>query len=293
MAEQKLVDCPSCQKKVSSLLKIDGGMRQRLRESTGSTEVPPEVCTECYNDLASLISKGAQLKAQHHAKEQQRMVLWRNRVELLKKARIQMDNKAYSEAAVLYEKYLRVLEIIYEVKAGELNPELFNNRARSKEIGAIAMVFWDLVRIYDASPRYGDRQTKAAHKLVSFAKLSPAIGKKITAQAQDFFKGSKNPIVIKQIIKQSGGKTRGCFIATAVFETPNAPEVLILRSFRDSVLEKHLSGRIFIALYYLISPPIAEWLSRGQIRRKPLRLLLKRVVTFIEKKFGLNSLSNS
>jgi hypothetical protein len=291
VAEQKLVECASCHKKVTSLLRIDGGMRQRLREATGSTTVPPEVCTDCYNDLSGLISKGAQLKAQHHAKEQQRMVLWRNRVELLKKARQQMDNKGYSEAAVLYEKYLRVLEIIYDIKAGDLNPELFNNRARSKEIGAIAMVFWDLVRIYDASPRYGDRQTKAAKKLAAFMKMSP-VGKKIAGQAKDFIKQSKNPATIKLLLKQSGLKTRRCYIATAAFESENAPEVVILRAFRDEVLEHSFFGRIFIQSYYLTSPPIATWLSKGAGRRKPVRRLLKRVVTFVSQRFDLKTKTN-
>lgn len=282
MAEvEKLSECPSCRKKVLNLLRIDGGMRQRLREATGNTNVPPEVCNDCYADLAALISKGAQLKAQHHAKEQHRMVLWRNRVELLKQARVKMDIKAYSEAAVLYEKYIRVLEIIYEVKAGELTPQMFSNRARAKELGVISMVYWDLLRIYDASPRYGDRQTVAAQKLVEFVRAAPAVGRKITKQAQDFAKTAKNPSVVKHFIKQTGLKKGRCFIATAAFASDKAPEVLYLQNFRDRHLERTVAGRTFISAYYRFSPPIASLLDRAVPLRGPVRWLLRQAISIL------------
>ncbi len=284
---EKSRECASCQKRVANLLRIDGGMRQRLREATGATNVPTEVCNECYSDLTALISKGAQLKAQHHAKEQQRMVLWRNRVQLLRQARIKMEMKAYSEAAVLYEKYLRVLEIIYEIKPGELTPGLFANRARSKELGIVSMVFWDLVRIYDASPRYGDRQNQAARKLGEFCKAAPNVGKKIMQQAQDFLKSSKNPAVIKGVIKQAGFKKRGCFIATAAFASEDAAEVVWLRAFRDQFLERFWLGRAFTSAYYILSPPIARGLTKRQNLQKPVRSFLKRVVTFLSSRFDL------
>ncbi|HEX4923878.1 MAG TPA: CFI-box-CTERM domain-containing protein [Bdellovibrionales bacterium] len=279
MAEvEKLRECPSCHKKVPNLLRIDGGMRQRLRESTGNTNVPPEVCNDCYTDLTALISKGAQLKAQHHAKEQHRMVLWRNRVELLKQARIKMDVKAYSEAAVLYEKYLRVLEIIYDVKAGELTPDMFANRARSKELGVISMVYWDLLRIYDASPRYGDRQTKAAQKLVEFVRAAPPVGRKIIQQAKDFSKTAKNPAVVKHFINQTGFKKGRCFIATAAFASDQAAEVIYLQNFRDVHLERGTAGRAFISAYYFLSPPIARVLDRFEPLRAPVRGILKLII---------------
>lgn len=53
-----------------------------------------------------------------------------------------------------------------------------------------------------------------------------------------------------------------CFIATAVYGDPYAPEVIALRRFRDETLESHALGRIFISVYYRISPPIANFLSR-------------------------------
>ena len=41
-----------------------------------------------------------------------------------------------------------------------------------------------------------------------------------------------------------------CFIATAVYGDKNAPEVQVLRDFRDNVLMENKLGRIVIDLYY-------------------------------------------
>lgn len=53
----------------------------------------------------------------------------------------------------------------------------------------------------------------------------------------------------------------GCYIATAVYGNYRAPEVMVLRRYRDEVLAKSIVGRMFIKLYYLLSPTVAKWLK--------------------------------
>lgn len=66
--------------------------------------------------------------------------------------------------------------------------------------------------------------------------------------------------------------SKGCFIATAVYGDFNAPEVISLRQWRDQVLSTTVLGRLVIAFYYRVSPPIAKYLScrpwlSAQVRR--------------------------
>ena len=52
----------------------------------------------------------------------------------------------------------------------------------------------------------------------------------------------------------SSTSSGGCYVATAVYGSYDCPEVWTLRRFRDNVLAKTWYGRLFIRLYYAVSP---------------------------------------
>jgi hypothetical protein len=62
-----------------------------------------------------------------------------------------------------------------------------------------------------------------------------------------------------------------CFIATACYGTSRAPELDVLRKFRDEVLMKSGPGRWFVKTYYRVSPPMAIWLWRHERARTIVR----------------------
>jgi len=75
-----------------------------------------------------------------------------------------------------------------------------------------------------------------------------------------------------------GGGGGGCFIATAAFGSPLAPQVRLLREFRDRYLLTNGPGRLFTAAYYRISPPLAEMVGNSEILRAIVRAGLVPVI---------------
>ncbi|HSN14582.1 MAG TPA: CFI-box-CTERM domain-containing protein, partial [Anaeromyxobacteraceae bacterium] len=74
------------------------------------------------------------------------------------------------------------------------------------------------------------------------------------------------------------GTTGGCFIATAAFGSPMAPQVQALRDFRDRRLLGNAPGRAFVRAYYAHSPPVARYLREHEAARTLTRWALAPVV---------------
>ncbi len=69
-----------------------------------------------------------------------------------------------------------------------------------------------------------------------------------------------------------------CFIATATFQSEDAPEVITLRDFRDSVLQPNPIGSILVDFYYQTSPHVALMIDQHSSLRKAFNSLLQPVV---------------
>jgi hypothetical protein len=84
-------------------------------------------------------------------------------------------------------------------------------------------------------------------------------------------------------LNPSGGATDGgscgCYIATMVYGDYDHPQVMILRQFRDEVLDKSAFGKWFIKTYYQFSPRLVKRLKNQKtfniIIRKALNQFIK------------------
>lgn len=219
--------------------------------------------------------------AQEKSREQQKMDLWKNRVALFKNGQALMKQKKYTEAALIYEKYLKVLEIVFDVQKGDvLRPQMFNKSGRTKELTVVASIYWDLLRIYDLSSKYNVKQISAAHQLASFAPYTPIFAD-IMRRAQHFIHRANNPGAVKQFIEQSSLEKPRCFVATAAFGDPRAIEVQILRVWRDQYLNSHQLGKWFVSSYYRISPYMVMLLEKFPSMKLPVKFCLRMMIWII------------
>ncbi len=264
--------CPNCGEEVDHLRPVDPGLKLRMQMDGNLQSIPIEICDNCVTKLSKSMSQGAILRKEAQAKEQNRLLLWRSRVSLVKQAKTFMNKKNFSEAAVSYEKYLRVLEIVYDKKAGELSPDLFNNEARRSEMTVIASVYWDLMRIYDTSPKHHDRLEKSGEKLAAFARFTP-IYSSILRRAESEARNAQNPKSFKKFLSRAQTLRSRCFIATSAYEY-ESPTVQLLCRFRDEILLNYQLGKIFINLYYQLAPNLAHLLDRFSFFKPLIRGVL-------------------
>jgi subtilisin family serine protease len=73
-----------------------------------------------------------------------------------------------------------------------------------------------------------------------------------------------------------------CFVATAAYGTPWHPHVQSLRVFRDAHLRPSRLGRVFVAAYEHVSPPLAKVIARHNALRAAARAGLTPLVLAVE-----------
>ena len=72
-----------------------------------------------------------------------------------------------------------------------------------------------------------------------------------TPSAEELYKASLNN-------KSQVPAKNGCYVATLVYGSYDCPEVWTLRRFRDDYLDNKFFGRMFIKIYYLVSPKLVN-----------------------------------
>lgn len=82
----------------------------------------------------------------------------------------------------------------------------------------------------------------------------------------------------KKILGMKNESAGGCYVATAVYGSYDCPEVWTLRRYRDYTLAETALGRLFIALYYAVSPTLVSWFGKTQWFRNMWKPKLDKMV---------------
>lgn len=78
-------------------------------------------------------------------------------------------------------------------------------------------------------------------------------------------------------------KSGGCYVATCVYGSYDCPPVWTLRRFRDNTLSQNPFGRMFIRVYYAVSPTIVKMFGKYEWFHKMWRKPLDRLVSKLQK----------
>jgi hypothetical protein len=76
----------------------------------------------------------------------------------------------------------------------------------------------------------------------------------------------------------------GCYVATMAYGDYNHPQVLTLRRFRDDVLLKSIFGRLFVKIYYYVSPKLVRLLRDSETVNTFIRKILDRFCLVLNQK---------
>ena len=132
----------------------------------------------------------------------------------------------------------------------------------------------------EALSRYRSNLKKSVQLINIISKMS------MDQETKDYL--MKNAPTIKKNYQQSlqiGRQTRsqpqssgGCYIATMAYGDYDHPQVMELRKYRDQVLLKNYFGKLFVKIYYTVSPHLVKKLKNQNNINKLITSLLDKLI---------------
>jgi hypothetical protein len=229
--------------------------RETMREMLGEIKVSGEVKVEGISDIERLLDNANILfeKAEMNFKK-------------YKEGKLEIDNPEGN----IHSEYFEAINAYEHIKRQYRSDSRAYFGAIKSQAASFRVPHYDRMHKDSKKWRIDDLQREKTTILVAIA--DPAERQKLELAYSEL-------IEIIQNLPNDGV----CYIATAVYGSYDAPEVLTLRRFRDEVLLKSPAGRKFVAFYYKHSPRYAEKLKDRRRVNRVVKFFLDRFVKLIEK----------
>ncbi len=93
------------------------------------------------------------------------------------------------------------------------------------------------------------------------------------------------PILSASTSSQEQNKSsQGCYIATNVYGSYDCPQVWVLRRFRDKILAENGAGKVFIKIYYALSPGFVARFGRIRSLNNVIKSILDKFIDHLKVK---------
>lgn len=194
-----------------------------------------------------------------------------------------LDNRDYTNALA---KFIEYLKIMAEVKETEnyyaLSPANFDAKKDVTEMLMISHIFFEMARIYDASPKFLSESEKCINQFIAFTINQPyqVVNSELIRK---FLKKSliKNDQIFKNAYQQIFVQSKKCYVVTFCYGQ-NHQITQNFRNLKDLMLESSFGCEI-IRVYYLFSSHAVEKWEKNILMKFFAQIFLRPALALFSK----------
>ncbi len=181
-----------------------------------------------------------------------------HRITVARFGKESMDAGNYANALLKYNEYFRIMADVKQVKdAYSLTPKNFDPKKDLREMLMMSHLYFEMARIYDASPRFSEEAKKCVDQFVLFSIDQPYQVINSELARKSLRKRSfKNPKFFRDAYEQIFVKSKRCYIVTFCYGDTH-PITNQYRKLKDLLLE-YKAGQELVRIYYSYSSRAVE-----------------------------------
>jgi len=240
--------CSRCHMPANALNDVPAEISVYLKKNMSRDFIHKRVCVPCFQAFEQAVQDPIHIPNRVTPEVLRKVEAWSRRTDVLKEAAFLMKSHKNEEAKQKYDEYVNLIEEGFSMPMAQFTAQVFRESGRREELAVFVLVLWDLIVLNEGND---EKQKLIGAKIIELSRGLPMVAT-LQARVRKYERTTKNKLLFKQMFKDLGGK--GCFVASYVFADPYAPEVMVLRQFRDQYLMPHFFSRRWVKLYYEKSP---------------------------------------